>query len=261
MTSQTSADSIVCSDLSIAHASGRGTPERVVDGVSFTLARGAALILVGATGSGKSTLATVLAGTAGPGVGVVGGDAVVEGVSVRRPGRRLRLLTVVTGYLGQTDGATLPARLTVGDIVAEPVTSRQRKVNGRALSFRVATLLDELGLPLGAVGKYPYELSAGMRQRVAIARTLMLEPRLVVADEPLANLDVEAREIVRSALERRQRDAGMSLLLVANEPENVARFDADVLALRAGHTVGFGHGVESMTWTPSSEADRRLVSS
>jgi peptide/nickel transport system ATP-binding protein len=261
VTSETSADSIVCTDLSIAHTGARGGAERVVDGVSFTVARGAALILLGATGSGKSTLAAVLAGAAGPGVDIVGGEAVVEGISVRRPGRSRRLLTVLTGHLGQTDGAMLPARLTVGEIVAEPVTSRQRKVNSRAMSYRVATLLDELGLPLGAVGKYPYELSAGMRQRVALARTLMLEPRLVVADEPLANLDVEAREIVRSALARRQHQHGLSLLLVANEAETVARFDADVLALQAGHVVGVGHGVKGMVWTPSSEADRRLVSS
>ncbi|MBZ4486264.1 ATP-binding cassette domain-containing protein [Microbacterium sp. cx-55] len=261
VTSDIAADSIVCSDLSITHTGARGDVQRVVDGVTFTVARGTALVLLGATGSGKSTLAAVLAGAAGAGVEIVGGDAVVEGISVRRPGRKRRLLSVLTGHLGQSDGATLPARLTVGEIVAEPVTSRQRKVNGRALSFRVATLLDELGLPLGAVGKYPYELSAGMRQRVALARTLMLEPRLVVADEPLANLDVEAREIVRAALARRQREHGLSLLMVANEPETVARFDADVLALQAGHVVGIGHGVRGMVWTPSSEADRRLVSS
>ena len=145
--------------------------------------------------------------------------------------------------------------------MAEPVTSRQRKVNARALSFRAATLLDELGLPLGVVGKFPYELSAGMRQRVALARMLMLEPRLVIADEPLANLDVEARETVRAALSRRQHEDGLSLLLVAHESETATRFDADVLALQAGHAVGFGHGVDRMTWTPSSEADRRLVSS
>lgn len=255
------ADSIVCSDLSIAHTNGRGAMERVVDGVSFTLGRGAALVLVGSTGSGKSTLAAVLAGAADAGATVVGGDAIVEGISVRRPGRRRRLLTVVAGYLGQTDGAELPARLTIGEIVAEPVTSRHRKVNARALQLRVATLLDELGLPLGVVGKYPYELSAGMRQRVAIARTLMLDPLVLIADEPLANLDVEAREIVRAALGRRQTGNGMSMLLVTNEAESASRFDADVLALRAGHAVGFGHGVEKMTWTPSSEADRRLVSS
>lgn len=260
MTTQAPADSIVCSDLSIAHVGGRAGSERVVDGVSFTLARGAALVLVGATGSGKSTLAAVLAGAAPESASVVGGDALVEGVSVRRPGRGRRLLTVVAGYLGQTDGATLPARLTVGEIVEAPVTSRERKVNARALSLRVVTLLDELGLPLGAVSKYPYELSAGMRQRVALARTLMLDPRVVIADEPLANLDVEAREIVRVALRRRQEADGMSLLLVANEAESVARFDADLLVMRSGHVVGYGPHGRAMAWTPSSDAHRGLVS-
>lgn len=260
MTTQAPADSIVCSDLSIAHVGGRTGPERVVDGVSFTLARGSALIMVGATGSGKSTLAAVLAGVTPASASVVGGDAHVEGVSVRRPGRGRRLLTVVVGYLGQNDGASLPARLTVGEIVGAPVTSRQRRVNTRALSLRVATLLDELGLPLGAVAKYPYELSAGMRQRVALARALMLDPRVVIADEPLANLDVEAREIVRAALRRRQEAEGMSLLLVANEAESVDRFDADLLVLRSGHVVGYGPSRQGMVWTPSSEADRGLVS-
>lgn len=251
---------IICSDLSITRVA-RGGESRVIDGVSFRLERGAALALVGGTGSGKSTLASVLAGRGDDDVTVSGGDAVVEGISVRKPGRKRNALGVLVGYLGQSDGAELPARLTVGEIVAEPVTSRARKVNARALSLRVATLVDELGLALGATTKFPYELSAGMRQRVALARALMLDPALVIADEPMANLDIEGREIVRQVLARRQRENGTALVLVANDPTTVDRFDADVLVLRAGHAVGYGHGTNDILWTPSSEADPRLVSS
>ncbi len=227
--------SIVCDDLSIADAGGR----RLIDGVSFRLERRAALVIAGATGSGKSTLAAVLAGRADAGVRVDGGRATVEGVSVRRGGRRAHSLGVYAGYIGQTDGAQLPPRLTVSEIIAEPFTGRVRRPNGRAVSMRVAGLLDELALPLGLADRFPYELSAGMRQRVAIARALMLDPRLIVGDEPFANLDVDARRLVREALVRR-RGTGTSLLLATNDPGVTDVFDAALLVLDAGHTVAYG---------------------
>jgi ABC-type glutathione transport system ATPase component len=250
---------IRASDLSVIRSSRRGDV-RVVDGASFILPHAATLAVMGPTGAGKSSLAAVLSGSDNPGLAVVGGEAWVHGIPVRHPGRARRELTYLTGFLEQRAGAELPARLTVGEVIGAPITSRDRRVNQRALAVRIASLLDELMLPLGSVAKYPYELSAGMRQRVALARTLVLDPRLLVADDPFANHDVEVRRAARDAILRR-RARGMSTLIVTNEAQVARELDADVLVLRSGHPVAYGRGTDHLLWTPSADGDDRLIAS
>lgn len=231
---------------------------RVIDGVTFTLERGAALAIMGGAGAGKSSLAAVLSGIRHDALSVAGGDVEVEGISARRGGRSLRRRGYVTGYLAQGAGADLPARLTVAEVIGEPITARDRRVNARALAIRVAGLLDELALPLGAAAKYPYELSSGMRQRVALARALVLQPRVFIGDDPYANLDPDVRRTVRDALLRRRDTDGMASVVVTNDAEVVRGLDADVLVLRAGHTVALGHDPDALLWTPDGRG--RLVS-
>ncbi|WP_193596192.1 ATP-binding cassette domain-containing protein [Microbacterium sp. YJN-G] len=244
---------IECSDLVIDRI-GHGGVTRAVDGVTFTLHAGELMCVGGATGSGKSTLVAALAGVGDESLRVAGGRAEVCGIDIRKPGRRRRMLTALSGYVGQGAGANLPPRLTVGEVISEPVTSRERKVNTKALAIRVASLLDELHLPLGAASKFPYELSAGMRQRVAIARAFMLEPRVLIADEPLANLDLEVRPVVFEAITRRRTEQSMAALLVTNDAAFIRELDAEALLLRSGHVVARGIG-KNLVWSPNAEAD------
>lgn len=247
------APAIDCADLVIDRF-GHGGATRAVDGVTFTLNAGELICIAGPTGSGKSTLVASLAGVTDPSLKVVGGRAVVCGVNVRGSARRLRALGALTGYVPQSAGANLPPRMTVDEVIAEPITSRQKRVNRKALAIRVASLLDELHLPLGAASKFPYELSAGMRQRVAIARAFMLEPRVLIADEPLANLDLEVRPVVFDAITRRREKQGLAALLVTNDADFIRELDAEALMLRAGHVVARGRG-QNLVWAPNAQAD------
>jgi ABC-type glutathione transport system ATPase component len=250
-------NAVRCLDLSVSRT-GRGRTMRAVDGVTATLLAGETLCVAGPTGSGKSSLAAALAGERGRSIAVSGGDALVTGISVRRPGRAHRVLTYRAGYLPQAAGATLPARLTVSEVISEPITARDRRVNQRALSVRVAALLDEMHLPLGAAAKFPYELSAGMRQRVAFARSLILDPRVLIADEPLANIDLEVRHVIFDAIRRRQQEWRMAALLVTNDADFARELDADRLILRSGHVVAAGDA-EKLVWTPGMKSTETLL--
>lgn len=241
---------IVCEDIVIDRVGHTG-PMRAIDGVSFTLPAGELMCVAGATGSGKSTLVGALAGVSDPSIRVVGGSAHVCGISVRHPGRRLRELTYRAGYLPQNAGGLLTPQLTVQELISEPILQRARRVNVKALAIRVATLLDELHLPLGLASSFPYELSAGIRQRVAIARSFVLDPKVLIADEPLANLDLEVRPVVFDAITRRRHEQGMAALLVSNDAAFARELGAETLMIRDGNVVARGAGAD-LIWTPGT---------
>lgn len=243
-------NAVVCSDLSISRW-GHGPEMRAVDGVTFTLKAGEILVVSGSTGSGKSSLLEVLAGRSDETLGLSGGEAKVTGLSVKRRGRDRRVLQYRVGHLPQGASATLPNRLTVGEAIAEPITSRDRRVNGRAVAVRVAGLLDEMHLPLGTADRFPYELSAGMRQRVAFARSLVLDPRVLVADEPLANVDLEVRHTLYDAIVRRRRENGMAAVIASNDEAFARELGASLLRLRSGHVVAQS-SEGALLWTPDA---------
>jgi peptide/nickel transport system ATP-binding protein len=237
---------VVANDLSITYPAAHGSlPFTAVNGISLSIGAGELVGLIGETGAGKSTLARTIAertahrGADGP--VITGGSLTVGDVRVRSMGERdRRRLTAAVGYLPQQAGRRLRPDLTVAENVTEPLFERDRHFDARAAGRRAAVLIDAVQLPLGAMARYPHELSSGQRQRVAIARSLVLEPALWVADEPIAGVDVTVRGPVLDTLLELQSDRDFTALIVSYDVAVLLQLTDRLAVLHRGMVVGLG---------------------
>lgn len=244
-----SADNVFAvSDLSLSYGASRGRlAHDALIGLNFTLPRGGVLAVLGESGSGKSTLARFLAGRGmesgekGARIQLTGGDARVLGVNPAKLNRRgIAELTYHVGYLGQEDGAKLPPELNVGDILLSPLAERTRDIDYDVVGGRIAEMLEIVELPLGVLQQLPHELSKGQRQRVALVRGLMLQPAVVVADEPTLGVDANVRPRIVELLRWYRQKHGAAMLLVTHDIGMLEVLAQEVLVLQQGYAVGLG---------------------
>ncbi|QZY52082.1 ATP-binding cassette domain-containing protein [Leucobacter tenebrionis] len=236
------------SDLSLsypAHAGGREF--QAVEGVTFDVARGEVVALLGESGSGKSTLTRFLAGRAADAgekaarIKLTGGEATVLDVPMRRLGRRTRSrLTAYVGHLAQDAGATLTPELNVGDILFEPIVERSKHFDREELGERIAEMMDIVALPLAKLQEYPYELSKGQRQRVAVMRSLMLDPTLLIADEPTLGVDANNRPKIVELLKWYRERTDATMLLISHDIGMLEALVQEVIVMQHGRFVGQG---------------------
>ncbi|MET0932411.1 MAG: dipeptide/oligopeptide/nickel ABC transporter ATP-binding protein [Mycetocola sp.] len=235
-------------DLAVEYPGRRlSAPHRALDGVDLVVGADEVVGIVGETGSGKSTLARVLAGDlvspkgADPAPLITGGEATVLGHRLRGIRRReLSRLTFHVAHLPQDAASRLTPELTASDLIGEPILRRDRHFNRRALGLRVATMLDAVQLPLAVLDKFPFELSSGQRQRVAVARSLVLGPKLWVADEPTAGIDVTVRGAISALIGRLREEGDFSAVLISHDLPLLRRTTCRVAALHGGRIVGLG---------------------
>ncbi|MBU3687119.1 MAG: dipeptide ABC transporter ATP-binding protein [Mycobacterium sp.] len=206
---------------------------RAVDGVSLTLREGETLGLVGESGCGKSTLCRTILHLIPPDSGSV--RFAGAQFSGRSP-RELRPLRRQIQMIFQDPFASLNPRKRVGQIIGEPMRLHG-VAEGAALTRRVHELLERVGLAAEHYNRFPHEFSGGQRQRLGIARALGLQPRLIIADEPVSALDVSVQAQIINLLEDLQAEFGMAYLFVAHDLSVVHHVSDRVAVMYLGRIV------------------------
>ncbi|MEE4295631.1 MAG: dipeptide ABC transporter ATP-binding protein [Wenzhouxiangella sp.] len=204
---------------------------RAVDNVSFDLYPAETLGIVGESGCGKSTLARAILGLVKPQAGSVvwlGQDLVgLDQEAMRLKRREIQLIF-------QDPSGSLDPRMTVGEVVAEPLRVFYPSMSRLQIRERVAGMMKLVGLSPNQINRYPHEFSGGQCQRIGIARALVVNPRLVVCDEPVSALDVSIQAQIVNLLKDLQRKLQLSLIFIAHDLSVVRHVSDRVMVMYLG---------------------------
>jgi oligopeptide transport system ATP-binding protein len=207
---------------------------RAVDGISFELHAGETLGVVGESGSGKSTLARAILGLIQPNRGRVqwmGED--LTGLEEEDLRQRRKQLQIVF----QDPVASLNPRMTAGDIIAEPLWTFYPNMERLQVEERTRGMMKMVGLLPNQINRYPHEFSGGQCQRIGIARSLVLNPRLLICDEPVSALDVSIQAQIINLMKSLQRKLGLALIFVAHDLSVVRHISDRVMVMYMGQAM------------------------
>jgi microcin C transport system ATP-binding protein len=227
---------------------------RAVDGVSVAVRAGETVGLVGESGSGKTTLGLALLR-----LERAEGRIRFEGEDIAGlPRPALRRMRARAQFVFQDPYGSLSPRLSVGDIVGEGLSVHEPRLSRADRAARVAAALTEVGLAPDSTERYPHEFSGGQRQRIAIARAIVLQPRLVVLDEPTSALDVSVQAQIVDLLRGLQAKHGLAYLFISHDLRVVRAMAHRIVVLRGGHVVEQGDA-ETVLARPQQDYTRALM--
>jgi oligopeptide transport system ATP-binding protein len=204
---------------------------QAVDDVSFYINKGETLGLVGESGCGKTTTGRTILRLYEP----TGGKIIYDGVDVTHidfaPYRKKMQIVFQDPY------ASLDSRMTVGDIVGEPIDIHNIAANKKDRNDRILSLLEKVGLNSEHANRYPHEFSGGQRQRIGIARALAVNPEFIVCDEPISALDVSIQAQVVNMFEDLQQEMGLTYLFIAHDLAIVKHISSRIGVMYLGKLV------------------------
>jgi peptide/nickel transport system ATP-binding protein len=211
-------------------------PVRAVEDVSFAVAPGEVLGLVGESGSGKSTIGRLILRLIEPTTGRIAfaGQEIAD-----LPERRLGFLRAQAQMIFQDPYASLNPRLRVRAIIGEAL-SAHGLAKGAARRERIAALLELVGLSADQMTRFPHEFSGGQRQRIGIARALAVEPKLIVADEPVSALDVSVQAQVLNLMQDLRQRLGLAMLFISHDLDVVELMCDRIAVLYLGRIMEIG---------------------
>lgn len=210
---------------------------KAVDGVNFTLYEGETLGVVGESGCGKSTLARAIIGLAP----VTEGSVTWLGTDLSKTTKsEMQNIRKDIQMIFQDPLASLNPRMTIGDIIAEPLKTHYPKLTKKEVKEKVERIMERVGLLPNVINRYPHEFSGGQCQRIGIARALILEPKVIICDEPVSALDVSIQAQVINLLRSLQKEMGLSLIFIAHDLAVVKHISDRVLVMYLGNVVELG---------------------
>ena len=213
---------------------GRLTPLKAIDGVDFDIMPGETLGIVGESGCGKSTLGRAVLQLIRPtGGSVIWMGEEIAGLGTRRMRPRRREMQIIF----QDPLASLDPRMTIGQIVGEPLRTFNPGMPREESRTRVKDMLAKVGLSPQMINRYPHEFSGGQCQRIGVARAMILKPRLIVCDEPVSALDVSIQGQIINLLMELQNEFGVALIFISHNLAVVRHISHRIMVLYLGRVM------------------------